>query len=125
MDQQPHSADFAEAADTLRAQLNELAELAGSLAHEIKNPLSVIRLNMELLAEDLAEARSPEQRRALTKVEMVMRQCTRLENLLNDFLRFARVRQLDLSPGDLNEQVDRVLDLYEAQARESHVEIVK
>jgi signal transduction histidine kinase len=111
--------------DQLRSQLNELAELAGSLAHEIKNPLSVIRLNMELLAEDLAEARSAEQRRALSKVEMVMKQCTRLENLLNDFLRFARVRQLDLSPGDLNEQVERVLDLYEVQAKESQVEIVR
>lgn len=111
--------------DQLRSQLNELAELAGSLAHEIKNPLSVIRLNMELLAEDLAEARSAEQRRALSKVEMVMKQCTRLENLLNDFLRFARVRQLDLSPGDLNEQVGRVLDLYEVQAKESQVEIVR
>lgn len=114
-----------EGADQLRSQLNELAELAGSLAHEIKNPLSVIRLNMELLAEDMAESRSPEQRRALSKVEMVMKQCTRLENLLNDFLRFARVRQLDLSPGDLNEQVGRVLDLYEAQAKESTVEIVR
>jgi signal transduction histidine kinase len=54
-----------------------------------------------------------------------MKQCTRLENLLNDFLKFARVRQLDLSPGDLNEQVERVLDLYEPQARESHVEVVR
>lgn len=117
--------DFPEAADTLRAQLNELAELAGSLAHEIKNPLSVIRLNMELLAEDLADAKTAEQRRALAKVEMVMKQCTRLENLLNDFLRFARVRHLDLSPGDLNEHVDRVLHLYQAQADDSGVEIVR
>jgi signal transduction histidine kinase len=125
MDPDATSSDFSDPADTLRAQLNELAELAGSLAHEIKNPLSVIRMNMELLAEDLHDARSAEQRRALAKVEMVMKQCTRLENLLNDFLRFARVRQLDLSPGDLNEQIDRVLDLYAAQAGESSVEIVR
>lgn len=111
--------------DELRAQYNELAELAGSLAHEIKNPLSVIRLNMELLAEDLAGANTPEQRRALAKVEMVMRQCTRLENLLHDFLKFARLRRLDLSPGDLNEQVDRVLELFSAQARESNIDIVR
>ena len=36
----------------LRANYDELAELSGSLAHEIKNPLSVIRMNMDLLAED-------------------------------------------------------------------------
>ena len=33
--------------------------LAGGLAHEIKNPLSTIRLNMELLAEDFAEPQLP------------------------------------------------------------------
>jgi signal transduction histidine kinase len=111
--------------DELRAQYNELAELAGSLAHEIKNPLSVIRLNMELLAEDLAGASTPSERRALTKVEMVMKQCTRLENLLKDFLKFARLRRLDLSPGDLNEQMDRVLELFAVQARENNVEVVR
>jgi signal transduction histidine kinase len=114
-----------ESEEVLRAQYHELAELAGSLAHEIKNPLSVIRMNVELLAEDLTPPQSPEQRRALTKVEIVMEQCTRLENLLNDFLRFARVRGLELSPGDLNEQIERVLLLFEPQANEAGVEVLK
>jgi signal transduction histidine kinase len=102
-----------------------LAALAGSLAHEIKNPLSVIRMNMDLLAEDFANPQTPKERRALTKIEMVSRQCTRLENLLNDFLRFNRVSRLDLRLGSLNEQVERVLDLFAAQAAESGVEIVR
>ena len=45
-------------------QYRELAELAGSLAHEIKNPLSVIRMNMDLLAEDFADPKTPQERRA-------------------------------------------------------------
>src|SRR6187549_4286771 len=88
--------------ESLRAQHSELAALAGSLAHEIKNPLSVIRMNMELLAEDFAEPQTPKERRALAKIEMVTRQCTRLENLLNDFLRFSRLRNLELRLGSLN-----------------------
>ena len=48
----------------LVSHYNELAELAGSLAHEIKNPLAVIRMNMDLLAEDLADAETPRERRA-------------------------------------------------------------
>ena len=91
--------------DSLRAQYEELAALTGSLAHEIKNPLSVIRMNMELLAEDFAEAETPRERRALSKIDMVTRQCTRLENLLNDFLRFNKVRRLDLRSGSLNDLV--------------------
>jgi signal transduction histidine kinase len=114
-----------EALDDLRSRFAELAALTGSLAHEIKNPLSVIRMNMDLLAEDFAQPQTPKERRALAKIEMVSRQCTRLENLLNDFLRFNKVNRLELRLGSLNEQVERVLDLFQAQAEENHVEVVR
>ncbi|MCA9175647.1 MAG: two-component sensor histidine kinase [Planctomycetales bacterium] len=107
----------------LRNDYNELAELAGSLAHEIKNPLSVIRMNMDLLAEDLDEPTTDAERRALNKTRTVSDQCQRLENLLNDFLRFARLRDLVLSPGNINDHLTRVLDLFEVQAAESGVEV--
>ena len=55
---------------------------------------------------------------------MVHDQCTRLESLLNDFLKFARVRSLDLVPGNLNEQVESVLRFFDVQARESGVRIL-
>ncbi|MCA9155735.1 MAG: ATP-binding protein [Pirellulaceae bacterium] len=109
--------------EKLHSQYNELAELAGSLAHEIKNPLSVIRMNLELLNEDLSEAKTPNERRALNKVRIVEEQCVRLENMLNDFLRFARVRNLNLQPSNLNEQIEQVLNLFEVQARKSNIEI--
>ncbi|MFN9912019.1 MAG: histidine kinase dimerization/phospho-acceptor domain-containing protein, partial [Pirellulaceae bacterium] len=44
------------AEEELRRQYHELAELAGSLAHEIKNPLSVIHMNVDLLSEELDES---------------------------------------------------------------------
>jgi signal transduction histidine kinase len=122
-DHRPFSAE--DALDELRSRYSELAALSGSLAHEIKNPLSVIRMNMDLLSEDFANPATPKERRALAKIEMVSRQCTRLENLLNDFLRFNKVGQLELRLGSLNEQIERVLDLFVPQAEESHVEVVR
>lgn len=121
----PSSSSAEAALEDLRTRYTDLAALAGSLAHEIKNPLSVIRMNMDLLAEDFAEAVTPRDRRALAKIEMVSRQCTRLENLLNDFLRFNKVNQLELRLGSLNEQTERVLELFSAQAAESNVEIIR
>ena len=98
--------------------------LAGSLAHEIKNPLAVIRMNMDLLAEDFADAETPRERRARSKFDVVHEQCTRLEDLLNDFLKFARVRSLDLAPGNLNELVESVLRFFDVQAHESDIRIL-
>ena len=116
--------DHSELVQHLREQYTEIAQLAGALAHEIKNPLSVIRMNMDLLAEDFGEAKDQRDRRALGKVEVVQQQCQRLHNLLNDFLRFARIQNLELTPGDLNDVMGRVLRFIEPQADEQHVELV-
>jgi signal transduction histidine kinase len=99
--------------------------VAGGLAHEIKNPLSTIRLNMELLAEDFSASDRPVDRRALAKIQLVQSECVRLENLLNDFLRFSRLGQLDLQPADLNAEISRALDLFAPQAAEKHIDIIR
>jgi signal transduction histidine kinase len=103
----------------------EIARLAGSLAHEIKNPLSVIRMNMDLLAEDLADAESPRDKRALAKVETVKKQCRRLQNLLDDFLGYARAQKLQLRPTDLNQQIEELLDFLRPQFAESKIEVTR
>jgi signal transduction histidine kinase len=105
-------------------QYTEIARLAGGLAHEIKNPLSTIRMNMELLAEDFADSDSPRDRRALKKVDLVQRECQRLYDLLENFLRFSKAHRLNLQPSDLNAQVTQILDFYRPKANEANVEIV-
>ena len=106
-------------------QYNEIAQLAGALAHEIKNPLSVIRMNVDLLAEDIAQDEPINRQRVERKIHMVQRQCERLQNLLDNFLKFARLKKLELHPGNLNEQVDRVLDLYGPQCEQAGINIVR
>lgn len=105
-------------------QYTEIARLAGGLAHEIKNPLSTIRMNMELLAEDFRDSDAPRDRRAMKKVDLVYRECLRLQDLLDNFLRFTKAHRLNLQPSDLNTQVRQVLDFYRPKATEAGVEIV-
>lgn len=121
-----------ETVQRLMDQYAEIARLAGGLAHEIKNPLSTIRLNMQLLAEDILPEedddqeipRSPEQLRAAKRVEAVQRECQRLEDLLNDFLNYAKVRRLELVPQDLNQEIADALDFFEPECQSSGIEIV-
>ncbi|HCK42668.1 MAG: ATPase [Planctomycetaceae bacterium] len=108
----------------LMDQYTEIARLAGALAHEIKNPLSTIRLNMELLAEDLEETQSPAQQRASKRIDLVHRECQRLQDLLDDFLNYAKVRHLDLLPTDLNKELTEALEFFEPEAAGVGVELV-
>lgn len=121
---QPHPPSAEEVNRRLVEQYTEIAALAGALAHEIKNPLSTIRLNMELLAEDFEGAANVRDRRAAQKIETVQRECDRLQNLLDNFLSFAKIRTLKLEPSDLNGEIRRVLDFFSPQAEAAGIEVI-
>ncbi|HUG91948.1 MAG TPA: ATP-binding protein [Planctomycetaceae bacterium] len=109
--------------ERLEARYAEIATLAGGLAHEIRNPLSTIGMNLELMAEDLAEPETPCGRRLLSKVQLVQRECQHLEDILNAFLQFARAGELDLVETDLNDLVEEFIRFYRPQADEHGIEI--
>jgi len=100
----------------LRAQYAEVSQLAGGLAHEIRNPLSTVSLNLDLLAEDFQNAETPRDRRVLQRVERLQHEVHRLRDILESFLRFARVQPLRLEPINLNAIVEELCDFYEPTA---------
>jgi signal transduction histidine kinase len=115
--------DDAARADRWKSQYEEIASLAGGLAHEIRNPLSTIRLNLELLSEDLGEGDSARDQRLRRKVDTVQRECRHLERILDDFLEFARAHALRTARVQLNDEVRRFLDFFQPQAADHGVEL--
>ena len=99
----------------LRAAYSEIAQLAGGLAHEIRNPLSTMRMNLELLAEEFENPENARDRRALQKIERIHKESVRLQAILEDFLRFARVLDIKPHPSDLNALVEDLRDFCEGQ----------
>ncbi len=45
--------------------------------------------------------------------------------MLDDFLKFARLRNLELRPGNLNSQIERVLDMFAPQAKASGIDVIR
>jgi signal transduction histidine kinase len=101
----------------------ELAELAGGFIHEIKNHLSTLGLNLQLLAEDFQEPQSQRERRALERIQRLQGECQRLVEVSNDFLRFARVKDLELVPTNLAGAIEEMVDFFGPTARQSNIEI--
>jgi signal transduction histidine kinase len=101
----------------------ELAELAGGFIHEIKNHLSTLGLNLQLLAEDFHEPETQRERRALERVQRLQAECQRLVDVSNDFLRFARVNDVETTPSDLAAVVEELVDFFGPMARAHAVEV--
>lgn len=109
--------------ERLLRQSSDIATLAGGLAHEVRNPLSTIQMNLELLAEDLEEATDPKLGRMRRKLETMRRECTRLEGILNAFLQFARAGEMERTPTSLNRVVTEFIDFYRPEAQASGIEV--
>jgi signal transduction histidine kinase len=100
-----------------------LAELAGGFVHEIKNHLGTLSLNLELLGEEFQEPESQRERRALQRVQRLQSECQRLLDVANDFLRFARIKELNLEPADLGKVLEDMLDFFAPTAHAAHIDI--
>ena len=94
----------------------ELGTLTGGLAHEIKNPLSTVLLNLQLLQEDLSPD-NPAYGRIVNRLNLVQRETARLRDILDDFLRYAGKLELCREPVDLNLLVEELVDFFTPQAQ--------
>lgn len=113
-------------------RLEELGRLTGGLAHEMKNPLSTIKVNLKLIAEELerlvtAEAVTAEHRsdfaRALRKITVIQKETDRLEEILEGFLHYVAETKLQTARTDINELLSDMVDFYTPQAHSNAITV--
>lgn len=109
----------AEAEARRSERLAALGQMSAGLAHEIRNPLGVIKGSAEMLAQKLADA--PPLAKELAGY--ISSEVNRLNALVARFLDFARPSQLELRPQNISEIVDRALDMVRSQTPDGHVQI--
>lgn len=104
------------AADAER--LAELGSLTSGLAHEIKNPLSSVVLNAQLVEEAMRDLEAPEDEKesVVRRSEALVREAERLRTILTDFLQFAGRVRLDRESQDLRNVVEDLVDFFHPQA---------
>ena len=107
------------------ARMAEIGSMTGGLAHEIKNPLSTIGLNAQLLQEGIADLGLPEQDagRLSRRVGALRQETERLRGILTDFLEFAG--ELRLAPGrtDVGAMLEELGDFFGPQAQAAGVRL--
>jgi two-component system sensor histidine kinase PilS (NtrC family) len=101
-------------------RLAAIGELSASIAHEIRNPLAAISGSIEMLQGERAEQKESGDSANLMKI--ALREVDRLDNLISDFLTYARPGPLNPESVQLQAVITDVLEMFEA-SRPDGIEI--
>jgi signal transduction histidine kinase len=102
------------------AHLSAIGEMTAGVSHEIRNPLGIIKSSAQLMKKkmDKLEVHS-------TIPDIIIEESQRLNNIITDFLDFARPRQADLRPCDINDIINKNLSFLETQIQDQEIIIHK
>ncbi|MSR18463.1 MAG: two-component sensor histidine kinase [Phycisphaerales bacterium] len=104
-------------------RLAAMGTLTAGLAHEIKNPLSTLVLNAQLLREEILDSSmgGDDRDRSVRRIDALVRETGRLKDILEDFLRLAGRVKPDPQPQDLREIAYDLLNFFEPQCQQAGV----
>jgi signal transduction histidine kinase len=109
-----------EAAVREHERLAYVGHLTASLSHEIRNPLSAIKMNMQILARKLSLDGYD-----LRRLQITVREITRLEDILRQLLDTARPLQLRTGPVDLAALARGCLEVLEPKTQEKRLRVAQ
>lgn len=96
-------------------RLAQLGNLLAGFAHEVRNPLSTIGLNLQLVLEEFREPETPRDKRTHKRLSVVEAEVRRLQKILEEFLGFARAPEPKLAPIDLNQRLQALVEFHEPE----------
>ncbi len=105
--------------------LAEIGSMTGGLAHEIKNPLSTIGLNAQLLTEAIEDLPIEEQDRSrlVRRLDALGRETERLRGILEDFLEYAGELRLACAHQSINTIVEELADFFSPMAEGASIRL--
>lgn len=87
-----------------------IGKMAAKVAHEIRNPLSSISLNAELLEDEIGSYRSVGTDEAMALLKAIISEVDRVNALTEEYLQFSRLPHIKRSPSHLIEVIEEVLE---------------
>jgi signal transduction histidine kinase len=104
-------------------RLAYVGALAAGLAHEIRNPLNAMNMNLQMLEEELLGLQGVEREELADLLDSTKSEIKRLERLVNNFLAYARPSRPRFESTDLNAVVREVLRFLDLDFRQGGIEL--
>jgi signal transduction histidine kinase len=101
-------------------RLAVMGQMAATVAHEIRNPLGIIKSTADVLQSKYNSKEKPDE-----LFEFIPSEVRRLNRLVSDFLAFARDRDLEANATDLKSTIEKSLSSLEEEFHQARVKLDK
>jgi signal transduction histidine kinase len=102
-------------------RLSALGLISSGMAHEIKNPLNSIQMNLQMLEEELLSGTPPSE--AAVWLDPMRKEIRRLERLVNEFLLYARPMVPQLRETSVAALLESIATLVAEEARRQGISV--
>lgn len=96
-----------------------VGRLAAGVAHEVKNPLTIIRLGIDYLSKQFSQESSQE------VLDQLRAAIDRAEHVISDMLDFSRQKPFDRRPIDINQVIDDALHLVQHEIKSRNIAVAR
>jgi len=100
-------------------KLAAIGQLSAGIAHEVRNPLSSIKMSLQILEKRLQPTGND-----LKRFRIAQREVEHLEELVNDVLIFAKPGEPKRMPTDLRRAIENALEMVEKAVTDKHIAVV-
>ncbi len=103
-------------------RLATIGEMSAKIAHEIRNPLSSISLNAELLHDEIASYKDSKTEEAEELVQSILEEVERLTEISEEYLRSARFPKLELNTTSINDLLSELTKFLKEEMVQRNIE---
>lgn len=99
-----------------------IGKMAAKVAHEIRNPLSSISLNAELLEDEIASHGSTNNEEAKSLIESMIREIDRVTSLTDEYLQFSRFPESRPTKGNFRELINEIMEFLVSELKRQNID---
>ncbi len=107
----------------IRDRLAYIGTLAGGLAHEVRNPLNSIMLNTDMLMDQTGELPGEKAEKFRKRLSRIHQETKNLQNIVSEFLTFARPPRVELTPTDINDFFYDTIEFLREECDKKNIQI--
>ena len=102
-----------------------MGTVAAGIAHEIRNPLSTLRMHLQLLREDWENPITEREQKGRKRIDVLLRETERMESVVSGLVRFAAGHAPRLERTSLNTLAGELLDFLAPTAERGRIRLVR